>query len=131
MAVNTDVGAPGRGLGEFIGEFDGHLCFQHHGATFVFGMWVCVADGSGGFDSHLTNSPTLKGSTSEDSNKLARSHDRGIMLLPDLAKEIESKLEINSSSSRTQIDLKPKFTRIGTLIAQPVFGLRNSSSIYK
>ena len=68
---------------------------------------------------------------SEDSNKLARSHDRGVMLLPDLAKVIESKLEINSSSTQTQIDLKPIFTRIGTLIAQPVFGLCNSSSVYK
>ena len=68
---------------------------------------------------------------SEDSNKLARSHDRGVMLLPDLAQEIELKLENNSSSTWTQIDLKPKSTRIGTLIARPVFGLRNSSSIYK
>ena len=101
------------------------------GVTFIFGSWVCVANGSGGFDSHLTNSPTPMSSTSEDSNKLARSHDRGIMLLPDLAKEIESKLEINSSSTRTQIDLKPKFSRIGTLIMQPVFGLCNSSSVYK
>ena len=101
------------------------------GTTFISGSWVCVANGSGGFDSHLTNSPKPKSSTSEDSNKLTRSHDRGIMLLPDLAKEIESKLEINSSSTRTQIDLKPKLTRIGTLIAQPVFGLRISSSVYK
>ena len=53
------------------------------------------------------------------------------MLLPDLAKKIESKLENNSSSTRTQIDLKPKSTRIGTLIAQPIFGLRNSSYVYK
>ena len=101
------------------------------GATFIFGSWVCVANGSGGFDSHLTNSPAPKNSTSKDSNKLARSHDRGIMLLPDLAKEIESKLKNNSSSTRTQIDLKLKSTRIGTLIAQPILGLRNSSSIYK
>ena len=93
------------------------------GVTFIFGSWVCIANGSGSFDSHLTNSPTLKSSTSEDSNQLARSHDRGIMLLPDLAK---AKLENNSSSTRTQIDLKPKSTRIGTLIAQPVFGLCNS-----
>ena len=92
------------------------------GATFIFGSWVCVTNGSGGFDSHLTNYPTLKNSTSEDSNKLAKSHDRGVMLLPDLAKEIEPKLENNSSSIRTQIDLKPKSTRIGTLIAQPVVG---------
>ena len=69
------------------------------GATFVFGSWVCVADGSSGFDSHLTNSPALIISTSEDSNKLAGSDDHGIMLLPDLAKEIEAKLEDNSSST--------------------------------
>ena len=73
----------------------------------------------------------LKSSTSEDSNKLARSHDRNVMLLTDLAKDIELKLEYNSSSIRTQIDLKPKSTRIGTLIAQPVFSSRNSSSVYK
>ena len=53
------------------------------------------------------------------------------MLLPDLAKEIEAKLDDNSSSTRTQIDLKPKSTRIGTSLAQPVFGLCNSSSAYK
>ena len=90
------------------------------GATFIFGSWVCVANGSGGFDSHLTNSPMLKNPTSEDSNKYARSHDRGVTLLPDLAKEIEPKLEDNSSSTRTQIDLKPKSTRIGTSFAQPI-----------
>ena len=67
----------------------------------------------------------------KDSNKLARSHDRGVMLLPNLAKEIEAKLEDNSSSIRTQINLKPKPTRVGTLLAQPIFGLRNSSSAHK
>ena len=101
------------------------------GATFVFGSWVCVANGSSGFDSLLTNSPTLKITMSEDSNKLAGSDDHGIMLLPNLAKEIEAKLEDNSSSTRTQINLKPNSTRIETLFAQPVFGLRNSSSTYK
>ena len=101
------------------------------GATFVFGSWVCVANGSGGFDSRLTNSPTLKITMLKDPNKLAGSDDHDIMLLPDLAKEIEVKLEDNSSSTRTQINLKPNSTRIGTLLAQPVFGLRNSSSTYK
>ena len=54
----------------------------------------------------------------EDSNKLAGSVDHGIMLLPDLAKEIEVKLEDNSSSTRTQINLKPNSTRIETPLAQ-------------
>ena len=65
---------------------------------------------------------------SEDSNKLAGSDDHDIMLLPDLAKEIEAKLEDNSSSTRTQINLKPKLTQVGTPLAQPIFGLRNSES---
>ena len=67
------------------------------GATFIFGLWVCVANGSGGFDSHLTNPPTLKAATPESLSKLAGSGDHGVMLLPDLAKEIEIKLEDNSS----------------------------------
>ena len=101
------------------------------GATFVFGSWVCVANGSGGFDSHLTNSPTLKITTSEDSNKLAGSDDRGIMLLPDLAREIEAKLEDDSSSTRTQMNPDLNSTQIGNPLARPIFWLRNVSSTYK
>ena len=101
------------------------------GVTFIFSSWVCIANGSGSFDSHLTNSPTLKIITSEDPNKLAGLDDHGTMLLPDLAKEIEAKLEDNSSSTRTQINLKPKLTRVVTPLAQTIFGLRNSSSAYK
>ena len=101
------------------------------GATFIFGSWVCVANGLGGFDSHLTNSPALKIITSEDSNKLGGSVDHGIMLLSYRTKEIETKLEDNSSSTQTQIDLKPNSTRIETPAAQPIFRLRNSSSTYK
>ena len=126
------LGGKHRQLARQVGEtFAFSTMTPPRGATFIFGSWVCVANGSGGFDSHLTNSPMPKSSTSEDSNKLARSHDRGVMLLPDFAKEIESELGNNSSSTRTQIDLKLKFTRIGTLIAQPIFGLCNSSSAYK
>ena len=101
------------------------------GATFIFGSWVCVANGSGGFDSHQTNSPTLKAATLESLSKLAGSDDHGIMLLPGFAKEIEMKLEDNSGSTRTQIDLKPNSTRIETPLAQPIYGLRNASSTYR
>ena len=101
------------------------------GATFVFGSWVCVANGSGSFHSHLADLRTLRATSSESFNKLVGSDDHGIMLLPDLAKEIEIKLEDNSSSTRTQIDLKPNSTRIETPLAQPIFGLRNASSAYQ
>ena len=63
------------------------------GATFVFGSWVCIANVLGSFDGHLTNLPTLKATSSESPNKLARSGDHGVMLLPDFAKEIEMKLK--------------------------------------
>ena len=53
------------------------------------------------------------------------------MLFPDHAKEIDPKLENNSGSIQTQIDLNPKSTRIVSSFAQPVFGLRNSSSVYR
>ena len=101
------------------------------GATFIFGSCVCVANGSGGFNSHLTNSPALKITTSEDFDKLAESNDHGIMLLPDLAMEIKAKLEDNLSSTWTQINLDLNSTRIETPFAQPILRLRNASSTYK
>ena len=95
------------------------------GATFVFGSWVCIADGSGSFDSHLTNPPTLKAIMLESSNKLAGSNDHGVMPLPDFAKENERKLEDNSGSTRTQIDFNLNSTWVETLLARPIFGLHN------
>ena len=100
------------------------------GVTFIFGSWVCVANGLGGFDNHLTNPPTLKATMSESSTKLTGSDDHGVMLLPDIAKEIETKLEDNLSSTRTQINLDLNSTRIETPLAQPFYRLRNASSIY-
>jgi len=33
----------------------GDSSFVPKGTTLIFGSWVCTANGSGGFDSHLTN----------------------------------------------------------------------------
>ena len=71
------------------------------GATFVFGSWVCVANGSAGFDSYLTNPIELEAISSESRNTIARSDDHGDMLLPDLVKAIEQKHEDNSGPTRT------------------------------
>ena len=73
----------------------------------------------------------MKTTSSESSNKLVRLDGRGVMLLPDFAKEIEMKLEDNSGSTRTQIVLEPNSTRIETALAQPTFGLCNASSTYR
>jgi hypothetical protein len=38
----------------------------NEGTTFTFGSWVCIANGSGGFNSHLSNTrkPEVPASTS-------------------------------------------------------------------
>ena len=41
------------------------------------------------------------------------------------------KLEDNSGSTRTQIDLKPNSTQTEILLAHPIYGLRNASSTYQ
>ena len=101
------------------------------GTTFIFRSWVCIANGSGGFDSHLANHIVLEAILSESYNNLAGSDHHGDMLLPDLAKEIEQKLEDNLGSTRIHIDLNPKSTQIEILLAQPIFELRNASSTYR
>jgi hypothetical protein len=43
------------------------------GTTFTFGSWICIANGSGGFNSHLSNTrkPEVSASTSScDINNL-------------------------------------------------------------
>ena len=79
------------------------------GATFIFGSWVCVANGSGGFNSHLTNSPTPKIPTSEDSNKIARSCNRGVTFLPTTSPRRSSR---NSKTSRVLLGLRSISDRI-------------------
>ena len=101
------------------------------GVTFVFGSWVCIANGSDGFDSHLAKTTKLEAISSESYNAIVRSDDHGEMLLPDLAKEIEHKLDDKSSFTQTQIDFSPSPTRTETLLARPIFRLRNVSSAYQ
>jgi hypothetical protein len=40
------------------------------GTTFIFGSWICVANGSGGFNSHLANSKKPEASSSTPSSDL-------------------------------------------------------------
>ena len=72
------------------------------GTTFVFGSWFYVANGSGGFNSHLTNPREPEAISVKSSNIANRSSDLGEMLLPDLA----MKSRRNSPSSRVLLGLK-------------------------
>ena len=41
-------------------EFINSTLIPEEGTTFVFGSWICVADGQGGFSIHLADSQDLK-----------------------------------------------------------------------
>jgi hypothetical protein len=53
------------------------------GTTFIFGSWICITNGLGGFNSHLVNSKKPKASA------LIRSSNLDELLLPDLPRQIE------------------------------------------
>ncbi|KAG2636954.1 F-box protein At5g49610-like [Panicum virgatum] len=50
------------------------LAFQE-GATFVFGSWVCIADGAGGFRRHLTPAPEKKAPRPTSSTQTQKESD--------------------------------------------------------
>jgi hypothetical protein len=78
------------------------------GTTFVFGSWVCIADGTEGFSSHLINPTSARTPRLEQLGKITSAK----ILLPGTAKEIGS-LSL----------LDPTPTRFP-------FGLRNSAMSY-
>jgi hypothetical protein len=58
--------------------------------NFTFGSWVCIADGLGGFNSHLVNPKESEVPAATQRNDLDEFVDNlEEMLLPDLAREIE------------------------------------------
>jgi hypothetical protein len=66
------------------------------GTMFVFALWICVANGSGGFNGHLADSTKPKASVANRSSNLdefVKNLDE--LLLPDLAGEIERMLKVH------------------------------------
>jgi hypothetical protein len=60
------------------------------GTTFIFGSWICVANGLGGFNNHLANSREPEASSSTRSSNLDEFIDNlDELLLLDLALQIE------------------------------------------
>jgi hypothetical protein len=76
------------------------------GTTFIFGSWICPANGSGGFNSHLANSKESETSSSTPSSDLNDFIDNvDDMLLPDLAQQIEKMSVFNATSTHDIPDL--------------------------
>jgi len=59
------------------------------------------------------------------------SNDLGEMLFPDLAKEIEKKLVLNTSSTRSPSNFESEITQSKIHCVQPTFGLLIASSVYR
>jgi hypothetical protein len=71
------------------------------GTTFIFGSWICIANGSGGFNSHLADFGELEASAATPHNHLDEFVDNlDEMLLSDLAKEIEEESVFDAISTR-------------------------------
>jgi hypothetical protein len=76
------------------------------GTTFIFGSWICITNGLGGFNSHLANSRKLEESTAtrrSDLNEFVDNLDE--LLLPDLARHIEKISVFDVTSTRAALGL--------------------------
>jgi hypothetical protein len=76
------------------------------GTTFIFGSWICVANGLGGFNSYLDNSKKPEASTQPRQSDLDEFIDNlDELLLPDLARQIEKMSVFNATSTHATPEL--------------------------
>jgi hypothetical protein len=84
-----------------MASFDFTSAVLDEGTTFIFGSWICVVNGLGGFNSHLADFGELKASAATPHNRLDEFVDNlNKMLLPDLAREIEEESVFDAISTR-------------------------------
>jgi hypothetical protein len=70
--------------------FDFTSAVLDEGTTFIFGSWVCVADGAGSFRWQLIDDMKMEASTASQRSSFDEFiDDLDEMLLPDLTREIE------------------------------------------
>jgi hypothetical protein len=89
-----------------ISSFNFTSVVLDEGTTFTFGSWICVPNGSDGFNSHLANSRVPEASSSiqsSDLDKLINNLDD--LLLPDLALQIEKMSVFDETSTYDTPDL--------------------------
>jgi hypothetical protein len=97
----------------------------NEGTTFIFGSWVCIANGSGGFKSHSTNLMNPKAASPASPN------ESGEVLLPELINEIERLSVCDVASTRsptTPFGLDPIYSEMPHNYT--MFGLCNAATTY-
>jgi hypothetical protein len=71
------------------------------GTTFVFGSWICIANGLGGFNNHLVDSRKTEASTSIQCSDLDEFSDNlDELLILSLPRQIERISIFNETSTR-------------------------------
>jgi hypothetical protein len=76
------------------------------GITFIFGSWIWVANGLGGFNSHLVDYKKLETSASTRSSDLDESIDNlDELLLPNLALQIKKMSVFDATSTHDATEL--------------------------
>ena len=82
------------------------------GTTFIFGSWVCTANGSGGFSSHLIDTTGMKMLRREQLGETTSAE----ILLPHLAEEIESLSLSDTTSTRFLLGFENSAAPYSTII---------------
>jgi hypothetical protein len=91
--------------GNSMASFNFTSAVLDEGMTFIFGSWICITDGLGGFNNHLANSKEPEASLSTSSSDLDNFIDKlDDMLLPDLAQQMEKMSVSNTTSTRDAPD---------------------------
>jgi hypothetical protein len=105
------AGALGRGLIKDplenpMASFNFTSAVLDESTTFIFGSWIYVTDGLGGFNNHLANLKEREASPSTSSSNLDDFIDNlDDMLFPDLAQQIEKMSVFNVTSTPDAPDL--------------------------
>jgi hypothetical protein len=103
------------------------------GATFVFSFWICVTNGTGGFNSHLADSrepETLAATQHSDLDEFIDNLNK--MLLPDFAREIEEESVLDAILTHAAPGLLGSdLIRSGEERTRVLFRLCNAPSFYQ
>ena len=108
-----------------MASFNFEPAVLNEGTTFIFGSWVCIANGSGGFKSHSTNLMNPKAASPASPN------ESGEVLLPELINEIERLSVFDVTSTRspsTNLGLDPIYSE--TPRNYTMFELCNAATTY-
>jgi hypothetical protein len=116
-----------------MASFNFTSAMLEEGTAFIFGSWVCVADGAGDFCRHLVDNTKPEALAATRCSDLDESIDNlDEMLLPDLARDLKEQSIFNATSTRAA----PSFLRSDPIWSKGyhtrfTIGLRNTATVYQ